>query len=149
MITNEILSSTRLIHSEVMIVWSENRTLAAYACENQAEKFNCVTLINTIMRRETQSIIKKSGGYDKTKFIFQVTTEDGKKHRYQGRIDVGSDTMGMFAVVEDHIKAFTEYTLNQPNGTSYAASSEEERAELTLWKDWAAASKKLHSRTIK
>jgi len=140
--TNEILSSTRLIHSEVMIVWSENHTLAAYACEGKAEKFSSVPLINTIMRHETHRVIKKHGGYDKTKFVFRVTTEDGKQHLYQGRIDVGNDTRGMFDVVEDHITSFTKYTLNHPNGNL----SKEGLDDLTQWKEWAAASTKYHSR---
>ena len=141
--TNTI-SSTEMIKAEVMILWSENRNLASdFACEGKEEVFHDLNKVNRSLRTETMRVVKQNGGYDKTKFVFRVTTKDGEEHRYEGRIDVGSDTNGMFDVVEEHIMSFLDWVLNREEGQYGAPSSEEERNEIILWKTWCRASKRI------
>ena len=130
------------VKAETLIKFSENRTLGAYACESAEPKWNNVGLLNSIMRQETKRVCNQQGGYDKTGFTFRVTLSDGTTDEYEGRIDIGSDTKDYFDVVEDHIIDWMEYLLNQPEGSYYAVTNEDEKKEILQWIEWAKASKK-------
>lgn len=90
----------------VTIQWSEHP--AFYSWDDGELKLS-VSAAEIILRHFDEKRAEKNaaegrGGYDKTKFVIEYTADDGERHTYDGRYDLGDNDGGLIA----HIRAFSE-----------------------------------------
>lgn len=90
----------------VTIEWSEHP--AFYSWEDGELKLS-VAAAEIVFRhfddeRAERNAAEGHGGYDKTSFAIEYTADDGERHTYEGRYDLGDNDGGLIA----HIRAFAE-----------------------------------------
>ena len=90
----------------VTIEWSEHP--AFYSWEDGDLKLS-VAAAEIVLRhfdeeRAERNASEGRGGYYKTKFVIEYTADDGERHTYEGRYDLGDNDGGLIA----HIRAFAE-----------------------------------------
>lgn len=95
----------------VTIEWSEHP--AFYSWEDGALKLS-VAAAEIILKhydelRAEQNATEGHGGYYKTSFVIEYTADDGERHTYEGRYDLGDNDGGLIA----HIRAFAESYRNK------------------------------------
>ena len=131
-------TAATFVKALVVLTYSENRQLNRVIQTVDGEPLP-LNEINKALRLATHDVLRRNGGYDKTGYVFKVETSDGETHEYSGRLDVGSDTKGMMDVIQESIKSFTDYYLNQPKG-QWGHLDDEARASYQQWNDWAQKS---------
>lgn len=90
----------------VIIEWSEH---PAFYSWGEGELKLSVAAAEIVLRhfdeeRAERNAAEGHGGYYKTKFVIEYTANDGERHTYEGRYDLGDNDGGLIA----HIRAFSE-----------------------------------------
>lgn len=91
----------------VTIQWSEH---PAFYSWDEGELKLSVAAAEIVLRHFDEEQAEKNaaegrGGYDKTKFVIEYTADDGERHTYEGRYDLGDNDGGLIA----HIRAFGDF----------------------------------------